>query len=139
VGAAFPGIYVADKGFEATENHRRWLECYGAEVVRPPKRNSKMPCSKRLRRWVASLRQIVETVYDKLFNAFGLWRERPHERWGVCGRLLRRGWLCTTSASGSTTNSVAPGWPLPTCWDGDPIVHTKRSRRLTLSRRPERR
>jgi hypothetical protein len=28
---------------------------------------------------VASLRQIVETVYDKLFNAFGLWRERPHE------------------------------------------------------------
>jgi hypothetical protein len=23
--------------------------------------------------------QIVETVYDKLFNAFGLWRERPHD------------------------------------------------------------
>jgi hypothetical protein len=67
------------KDFEGTENHRRWLECYGAEIVHPPKRNSKMPWSKRLRQWVASLRQIVETVYDKLFNAFGLWRERPHE------------------------------------------------------------
>ena len=66
VGAAFSGIYVADKGFEGTENHRRWLACYGAEVVHPPKRNSKMPWSKRLRRWVASLRQIVETVYDSL-------------------------------------------------------------------------
>jgi hypothetical protein len=90
VGAAFSGIYVADKGFEGTENHRRWLECYGAEVVHPPKRSSKMPWSKRLRQWVASLRQIVETVYDKLFNAFGLWRERPHEMGGLRARLAAR-------------------------------------------------
>jgi hypothetical protein len=91
VGAAFCGIYVADKGFEGTENHRRWLECYGAEVVHPPKRNSKKRSwSKRLRQWVASLRQIVETVYDKLFNAFGLWRERPHEMGGLRARLAAR-------------------------------------------------
>ena len=91
VGAAFSGIYVADKGFEGTENHRRWLECYGAEVVHPPKRNSKKRSwSKRLRQWVASLRQIVETVYDKLFNAFGLWRERPHEMEGLRARLAAR-------------------------------------------------
>jgi|tagenome__1003787_1003787.scaffolds.fasta_scaffold20397483_1 hypothetical protein len=91
VGAAFSGIYVADKGFEGTENHRRWLECYGAEVVHPPKRNSnKRSWSKRLRQWVASLRQIVETVYDKLFNAFGLWRERPHEMGGLRARLAAR-------------------------------------------------
>jgi Transposase DDE domain len=90
VGAPFSGIYVADKGFEGTGNHRRWLECYGAEVVHPPKRNSKKPWSKRLRQWVASLRQIVETVYDKLFNAFGLWRERPHEMGGLRARLAGR-------------------------------------------------
>ena len=91
VGAAFSGIYVADKGFEGTENYRRWLECYGAEVVHPPKRNSKKRSwSKRLRQWVASLRQIVETVYDKLFNAFGLWRERPHEIGGLRARLAAR-------------------------------------------------
>jgi hypothetical protein len=41
VGSAFSGTYVADKGFEGAQNHRRWLECYGAEVVHPPKRNSK--------------------------------------------------------------------------------------------------
>jgi hypothetical protein len=91
VGAAFSGTYVADKGFEGTENHRRWLECYGAEVVHPPKRNSKKRSwSKRLRQWVASLRQIVESVYDKLFNAFGLWGERPHEIGGLRARLAAR-------------------------------------------------
>jgi hypothetical protein len=73
------GPYVADKGFEGAENHLRWLKGYGARVIHPPKRNSRKPWSKRLRRWVAGIRQIVQSVYDKLFNAFGLWRERPHE------------------------------------------------------------
>ena len=36
------------------------------------------------------IRQIVETVYDKLFNAFGLWRERPHELEGLRARLAAR-------------------------------------------------
>jgi hypothetical protein len=83
--------YVADKGFEGAENHRRWLECYGAEVIHPPKRNSKKRSwSKRLRRWVAGLRQIVESIYDKLVNTFGLWRERPHELEGLRARLAAR-------------------------------------------------
>jgi hypothetical protein len=90
VGSAFWGPYVADKGFEGAENHRRWLDHYGAEVIHPPKRNSKKPWSKRLRRWVARIRQIVETVYDKLFNTFGLWRERPHEIEGLRARLAAR-------------------------------------------------
>jgi hypothetical protein len=39
------------------------LEHYGAEVIHPPKRNSKKPWwSKRLRRWVARIRQIVQSV-----------------------------------------------------------------------------
>ena len=36
------------------------------------------------------IRQIAETVYDKLFNAFGLWRERPHELSGLRVRLAAR-------------------------------------------------
>jgi hypothetical protein len=36
---------------------------------------------------VAGIRQIVESVYDKLFNAFGLHRERPHELSGLRARL----------------------------------------------------
>jgi hypothetical protein len=91
VGSVAWGPYVADKGFEGEENHRRWLECYGARIIYPPKRNSrKRNWPKRVRRWVAGIRQIVETVYDKLFNAFGLWRERPHELEGLRARLAAR-------------------------------------------------
>lgn len=91
VGSPAAGPYVTDKGFEGEENHRRWLDLYGVRIIHPPKRNSrKRSWPKRLRRWVASIRQIVESVYDKLFNAFGLWRERPHELSGLRARLAAR-------------------------------------------------
>jgi hypothetical protein len=61
VGSVSSGPYIADKGFEGLENHRRWQENYGASIIHPPKRNSrKRSWSKRLRRWVAGIRQIVE-------------------------------------------------------------------------------
>src|SRR5918994_2148229 len=90
VGSISSGPYIADKGFEGAENHRRWRESYGACIIHPPKRNSLKPWSKHLRRWVASIRQIVESAYDKLFNTFGLWRERPHELQGLRARLAAR-------------------------------------------------
>jgi hypothetical protein len=90
VGSICSGSYVADKGFEGEENHRRWLDLYGARIIHPTKRDSRKPWSKRLRRWVAGIRQIVESVYDKLFNTFGLWRERPHELSGLRARLSAR-------------------------------------------------
>ena len=92
VGSAVSwGLYVADKGFEGEENHRRWLGCYGVRIIHPPKRNSlKRSWPKGLRRWVAGIRQIIESVYDKLFNTFGLWRERPHELEGLRARLAAR-------------------------------------------------
>jgi hypothetical protein len=90
VGSASSGPYMADKGFEGAENHLRWLQSYGARVIHPPKRNSKKPWSKRLRRWVAAIRQIVESTYEKLFNTFGLWRERPHKLQGLRARLAAR-------------------------------------------------
>ncbi len=91
VGSPATGPYVADKGFEGEENHRRWLDLYGVRVICPPKRNSrKRSWPKRLRRWVAAIRQIIESVYEKLFNAFGLWQERPHELSGLRARLAAR-------------------------------------------------
>lgn len=89
-GAAAQGPYVSDKGFEGRENHRRWSCHYRADVISPPKRNSRHPWPKRLRRWLASIRQIVETVYDKLFNTFRLDRERPHELDGFQTRLAAK-------------------------------------------------
>ncbi len=91
VGRVTSGCYVADKGFEGAGNHRWWLERYGARIIHPPKRNSrKRSWPKRLRRWVASIRQIVQTVYDKLLNIFGLHRERPDELSGLRARLAAR-------------------------------------------------
>ncbi|MDQ4042262.1 MAG: IS982 family transposase [Actinomycetota bacterium] len=90
VGSASSGPYVTDKGFEGAENHRRWLDRYGARIICPPKRNAQQVWPKPLRRWLAGIRQIVETVYDKLFNTFGLWRERPHELSGLRARLAAR-------------------------------------------------
>jgi hypothetical protein len=82
--------YVVDKGFEGAQHHRQWFEHYGAQVICPPKRNAREVWPKRLRRWVAGIRQIIETVYEKLFNAFGLWEERPHELSGLRARLAAR-------------------------------------------------
>jgi len=90
VGSASSGSYITDKGFEGAKNHRRWLDRYGARLICPPKRNARQGWPKHLRRWVAGIRQIVETVYDKLFNAFGLWQERPHELSGLRARLAAR-------------------------------------------------
>jgi hypothetical protein len=91
VGSAASGYYIADKGFEGTENHLRWLERYGARIIHPPKRNSpERSWPKRLRRWVASIPQIVESVYEKLLNAFGLHRERPHEMSGARSPMAAR-------------------------------------------------
>ena len=62
-------------------------------MLAPPQRQSKQqphPWSKSLRRWHAGLRQIVETVNDKLLHTFGLDRERPHCLAALQARLLAK-------------------------------------------------
>jgi hypothetical protein len=91
IGVLLGNLRSLLKGFEGEENHRRWLDLYGVRIIHPPKRNSlKRSWPKHLRRWVASIRQIIELVYDKLFNTFGLWRERAHELEGLRARLAGR-------------------------------------------------
>jgi hypothetical protein len=90
LAASEPYYYVVDKGFEGEKSHRRWSDRYGVRVVCAPKRNSLKPWPKRLRRWLSGLRQIVETVYEKLFNTFGLARERPHDLTGLRARLAAK-------------------------------------------------
>jgi len=82
--------YPVDKGFEGYENQKRWQEAYGAYVICPPKSNSRRPWPKPLRRWVASIRQMVETVIDKLLYTFRLDRERPHLLMGICTRIAAK-------------------------------------------------
>jgi hypothetical protein len=90
VGVPAGGPYVVDKGFEGQANHTTWWQTYGAQVICPPKRNSKTPWPKAWRRWLAGSRQIVETVYDKLFHTFRLDRERPHDLRGFRTRLAAK-------------------------------------------------
>jgi hypothetical protein len=42
-------------------------------VLSPPHQRSKLRWSKAWRRWLAGLRQIIETISDKWLNTFGLW------------------------------------------------------------------
>jgi hypothetical protein len=90
VGGPALGPYVCDKGFEGLAAHAHWWHCYGAQVMCPPKRNSRQPWSKQARRWLAGVRQIIETVYDKVHHTFGLSREWPHALSGFQARLAAK-------------------------------------------------
>jgi hypothetical protein len=82
-------FYATDTGFEGRAAHARWRAAYGADVVSPPTRGADparpagVPKAtrqwpRRWRRWVAGLRQVVETVFAKLHHTFRLLDERPH-------------------------------------------------------------
>lgn len=88
VGAPALGWYVTDNGFCGQERHQDWAQAYGARVISPPRKAlTTHPWPKAWRRWLASLRQIVETVHAKLLITFRLERERPHHLQGFRARL----------------------------------------------------
>jgi hypothetical protein len=89
-GAPAAGPYVADRGFEGQDQHRRWVRAYGAAVLCPPRRRRAHLWPKALRRWFAGERQIVETVIARLGDTFRLARERPHSLDGLQARLAAK-------------------------------------------------
>lgn len=90
-GLPAQGPYVADKGFAGQRPRHRWKEQGQADLVTPPHQSSKRErWPKALRRWLASIRQIIETVNDKLLNTFRLARERPHDLTGFQARLAAK-------------------------------------------------
>jgi len=85
------GYYVADKGFAGARPRRRWQEQEQVQVVTPPHQTStRERWPKAVRRWLASIRHIIETVNDKLLNTFRLARERPHDLTGFQARLAAK-------------------------------------------------
>lgn len=88
VGQRARGLYLADNGFCGLERHAHWATAYGAVVMTPPQRKqAKYPWPKAVRRAFASLRQIVETVHQKLLHVFRLEHERPHDLQGFRARF----------------------------------------------------
>jgi hypothetical protein len=90
VGAPTSDRYVADMGFSGRECEARWAAAYGAAVVCPPQSDSARAWPKPLRRWLAGIRQIVETVNDRLLATFRLGTERPHALGGLQARLAAK-------------------------------------------------
>lgn len=86
VGAPATGHYVADTGFDRPATPQFWPEQCGAQVVSMPYRNQRR-WPPRLRRWLAGLRQVVESVHTKLLHTCGLARERPHTLGGLQARF----------------------------------------------------
>ncbi len=80
--------YVADKGFAGKPE--RGKAPVLANVITAPHPTSAQRWPKALRRWLAGLRQIIETVNDKLLNTFRLDRERPHDLTGFQARLAAK-------------------------------------------------
>lgn len=91
VGQPTQRVYLADKGFQGANTHRRWQKEYGAEVIAPPQdERARHPWPAGLRRVLAGMRQIVETVIGKLEQSTNLLEERPHTRSGFAARLAGR-------------------------------------------------
>src|SRR6266516_5142394 len=90
----------------------------------PPTRHSRRPWSKRLRRWAAGVRQIVETADEKGHHPFGLSRERPHELTGfqacvAATMALPNCWIWCHEPLGRPTLAVAD----LVDWSHDPVSH----------------
>jgi len=87
-GRPASGPYLGDSGFAGVSNREHWKQAYAAHVIAPPQgstRREQWPAD--LRRWAVRHRQIVESVFAKLFWSFRLEHERPHVFDGLRARL----------------------------------------------------
>lgn len=90
VGTPALGPSVVAKGFAGQANHAMGGPPSGAQVLCPPTRQSTTPWPTALRRWLAGVRQSVETVYDKLCQTCRLDRARPHALSGFHARVAAK-------------------------------------------------
>lgn len=86
VGRPARSGYLADSGFAGRKNIQRWKAAYGATVICQPGSNT-LPWPKAWRDWLHHLRQVIESVFAKLFNFFRLAIDRPHELSGFQANL----------------------------------------------------
>lgn len=90
IGQSLDGCYLADGGFTGERWETHWRADYGADVVCPPQKNHARSWTPDQRHWLASRRQIIETVTDRLLNSFRMARERPHALRGLQARIAAK-------------------------------------------------
>ena len=117
VGTAARGVYVADTGFAGTACEAHWVATYRAQVVAPPQDIAKWAWPVGDRRWLAGVRQVVESVIDRVQGPFGLDLERPHTLEGFLTRLAAKMalhnvciWLNRTHGQPDLALAHLPGW-----------------------------
>jgi hypothetical protein len=82
--------YLADKGFNGDRWRIHWKQRYGASVITVPPANVPNTWSAAHKRWLASHRQIVDTIFSRLDTVFGMKHLNAHSRWGQLTRIAAK-------------------------------------------------
>jgi hypothetical protein len=87
VGFAQDRPYLADKGFNGKRWSSHWQTQYQATVITAPPDNTSQRWASRAKVWLASHRQIIETVFARLEGVFHIKHLNVHSRWGLYTRV----------------------------------------------------
>ena len=87
VGYAQDRPYLADKGFNGQRWSSHWQTQYQAVVITAPPDNTAHRWSSQAKVWLASHRQIIETVFARLDQVFHIKHLNVHSRWGQYTRV----------------------------------------------------
>lgn len=90
VGQAKDRPYLADKGFNGERWASHWRQHYQATVITVPPDNAHRPWSPPSKVWLASHRQIIETVFARLDQVFHIKHLNAHSRWGQYTRVAAK-------------------------------------------------
>ena len=84
--------YLADRGLNGLRWRLHWYTAYHASVISVPPANAPDAAAWTAtdKRWLASKRQPVETVFARLCDVFGIKRLLAHSRWGQYTRIAAK-------------------------------------------------
>jgi hypothetical protein len=113
VGAPALGPSGVDKGFAGQANQAVWQQTYGAQVICPPKRHSRMPWPQALRRWLAGAARLSTQCTTSSCILFASTGNGPMSS-ADFSPVERPRLPCITFVFGSMNNSAGHSWPLRT-------------------------
>ena len=82
--------YLADGGFSGERRINHWRVEYGAEVFAPRASNIKGDKPGKTMRWLRKHRQIIETIFARLVQTYGLQRINAHTDLGMLARIAAK-------------------------------------------------
>ncbi len=86
----YTDLYLMDTGFHGHKTHHHWQIDYAARIVCKPDPRDPHAWDRPMRRWFSGLRQMVETIIDKMLYWFRLFQLRPHSLRGFQVQLTTK-------------------------------------------------